>query len=704
MTVRHRLSEVGARVGWFSLCLVPVSIGIGRFWPIYVAPSNALATQYHSVSLYPADALVAATCLGWLAWRGLSRRPWRLPNGTALPIAAVGLLAVAAAASLTATYDRRLTLAITAQLALLVLFCVAAVDLVAHFPRRLLLTVVALAVLGEAVLAAWQAASQTTAPAGLLFNGWATELTSQTPSVAVVILPAVGRWLRSYGSFAHPNILGGYLSLALGVLMLGNDPRVRRLCAVAVAAGVIAVVLSVSRTAGLALLLGGATSLLAARGGRVHLAHASRRARLGAGIALVLLGLVALVRLGNPGALVERNSIETRLTSYAVTWELIVRDIPVGAGNHVLVERELFGGGGPAHDVFLIALAELGPLGLAAWLAVFGSLLYLAWQRRADPRWRSGPLIAVATLFPLLLFDHYLWTLPPGRVLAVWALALLISLSGEDAPSTSSHVRMLALKRGVDTIAASAALVALAPVLAFLAIAVWCDSRTPVLFRAERLGRAGRPFTMYKFRTMANGSETALMGLRSQNVAQGMVKIAGDPRVTPIGRWLRRFSLDELPQLWNVVRGDMSLVGPRPHQLGEVSPDDPVHRERLAIRPGLTGLWQVSARTNPSLAVRVQYDLDYILRWSPLLDLAIVLRTIPVVLRGEGGQVRCSEGTIVAASTPFHGIDQGIDLDPALRLGAHHHMYRGYGEQVGRISGEARRDERRSAPKRVTGD
>ncbi len=653
MTVRHRLGEVGARVGWFSLCLVPVSIGIGRFWPIYIAPSNGLATQYHSVSLYPADALVAATCLGWLAWRGLSGRPWRLPNGTALPIAAVGLLAVAAAASLTATYDRLLTLGITAQLALLVLFCVAAVDLVAHFPRRLLLTVVALAVLGQAVLAAWQAASQTTAPAGLLFSGWTRELTSQTPSVAVVILPAIGRWLRSYGSFAHPNILGGYLSLALAVLVLGDDPRTRRLRAVAMAAGVIALVLSFSRTAGLALLLGGATWLLAARAARVHLARASRRARLGAAMALVLLGLVALVRLGNPGALIERNSIETRLTSYAVTWELIGRDIPVGAGNHVLVEQKLFGGGGPAHDVFLIALAELGPLGLAAWLAVFGSLLYLAWQRRSDPRGRTGPLVAVATLFPLLLFDHYLWTLPPGRVLAVWALALLISLGAADAPPTSSHVQMLALKRGVDIVLASAALVALAPVLALLAIAVWCDSGTPVVFRAERLGRAGRPFTMYKLRTMANGSETALVGLLSHNVGQGMVKIAGDPRVTPTGRWLRRFSLDELPQLWNVVRGDMSLVGPRPHQLGEVLPDDPLHQRRLSIRPGLTGLWQVRARTNPLLAVRVQYDLDYISRWSPLLDLAIVLQTIPVVFRGDGGQVTSTEGPVVAASTPL---------------------------------------------------
>jgi lipopolysaccharide/colanic/teichoic acid biosynthesis glycosyltransferase len=130
-----------------------------------------------------------------------------------------------------------------------------------------------------------------------------------------------------------------------------------------------------------------------------------------------------------------------------------------------------------------------------------------------------------------------------------------------------------------------------------------------------------------------------------------MVKIVDDPRVTGIGRWLRRFSLDELPQLWNVIQGDMSLVGPRPHQVGEVSPTDDGHWQRLAMRPGLTGLWQIKARVNPSLAVRVRYDLEYISRWSPLLDLAIILETIPVVLRGDGGQITVPTGSDLGAVT-----------------------------------------------------
>ena len=199
---------------------------------------------------------------------------------------------------------------------------------------------------------------------------------------------------------------------------------------------------------------------------------------------------------------------------------------------------------------------------------------------------------------------------------------------------------MPALKRGIDLVLGLAILVAIVPLLAALAIAIWVETGTPVLFRCQRLGRGGRPFTMYKFRTMALGSDRALETLRSRNVAQGMVKIADDPRVTPLGQILRRFSLDELPQLWNVARGEMSLVGPRPHELGEISVEDQVHRQRLRMRPGLTGLWQIRARTNPSLAVRVHYDLEYIACWSLLGDFAIALKTIPVLLEGQGGAPR----------------------------------------------------------------
>lgn len=198
---------------------------------------------------------------------------------------------------------------------------------------------------------------------------------------------------------------------------------------------------------------------------------------------------------------------------------------------------------------------------------------------------------------------------------------------------------MRILKRAIDVVAALMLLVALAPLFALLAIAIWVESGTPVIFRCRRFGQGGAVFTMYKFRTMALGAEDALESLGSRNVGQGMVKIANDPRVTPLGGLLRRFSLDELPQLWNVVRGDMSLVGPRPHQLGEVSLEHRVHRQRLAMQPGITGLWQVRARTDPSLTVRVRYDLEYIARWSLLLDARILLQTVAAVLRGEGGQL-----------------------------------------------------------------
>jgi lipopolysaccharide/colanic/teichoic acid biosynthesis glycosyltransferase len=206
---------------------------------------------------------------------------------------------------------------------------------------------------------------------------------------------------------------------------------------------------------------------------------------------------------------------------------------------------------------------------------------------------------------------------------------------------------VLALKRGIDVVLGLALLLAVLPLLAVIAVAVSAETGAPVLFRCQRLGRDGRPFTMYKFRTMAPGSERALETVRARNVAQGMVKIADDPRVTPLGRLLRRFSLDEFPQLWNVVRGEMSLVGPRPHELGEVSVEDPVHLRRLRMRPGLTGLWQIRARTDPSLAIRVHYDLEYIARWSLLADFAIALKTIPVVLRGQGGAPRVHSQDLV---------------------------------------------------------
>jgi len=436
-----------ARLGWVALCLVPLSVGLGRFWYLYIAPAEGIPYQYRSVVLSATDGLVVLTCVGWLACRWRFGPQSRVPRGTGFVLAALALLALATAASVGSAVDRPIALGVAAQLAVLVLFFLAASELLTSFPQRHVLTVASVAVIGQALLAAWQAAAQTTAPAGLLFNGWATELTSRDPGASVVMLPIAGRWLRSYGSFPHPNILAGFLALSLAFIAIGDDPRARRLRALALAAGFAALLLTFSRAAWLAVLLGAATWLIATRGAQLALPRI--RGRLAVALALALLALVVLVRVGSLGSLSERNSIETRLFYDAVAWKVVARGIPVGAGNLVVAQQHLLGassaGSEPAHDVFLIALAELGPLGLVAWLSILGSLLAAAWLRRADRSARAGPLVAAAVLGPLLLFDHYLWTQSTGRVLLVFALTVLVSRgasggSAEDRRGAGSQV------------------------------------------------------------------------------------------------------------------------------------------------------------------------------------------------------------------------------------------------------------------------
>jgi lipopolysaccharide/colanic/teichoic acid biosynthesis glycosyltransferase len=172
-----------------------------------------------------------------------------------------------------------------------------------------------------------------------------------------------------------------------------------------------------------------------------------------------------------------------------------------------------------------------------------------------------------------------------------------------------------------------------------IAAAIYVDSPGPVLFRAKRVGRHGRPFAMYKFRTMIRDAEERLQDLAHLNLAEGMTKIPDDPRVTRMGKWLRRFSLDELPQLANIIVGQMSLVGPRPHDKHELPPSGLQEDPRLSVRPGLTGLWQISARSDPDLASRVRYDLHYVSQWSLLLDAKILAKTVPAVVLGRGGSV-----------------------------------------------------------------
>ncbi|MHB0875269.1 MAG: sugar transferase [Anaerolineae bacterium] len=192
-------------------------------------------------------------------------------------------------------------------------------------------------------------------------------------------------------------------------------------------------------------------------------------------------------------------------------------------------------------------------------------------------------------------------------------------------------------KRLLDVVGATAGLVLAAPVMAAIAVAVKLDSPGPVLFRQERGGALGRPFRMYKFRTMVADAEAQLgRYVDLDALAEPVFKLRHDPRVTRVGRYLRRTSLDELPQLVNVLRGDMSLVGPRPEECRLVERYDDWQRQRILMKPGLTGPAQVSGRGDLGLDARVRLEVAYMRRYSLLKDLAILARTIPAVLRRTG--------------------------------------------------------------------
>ncbi|WP_221031841.1 sugar transferase [Actomonas aquatica] len=232
----------------------------------------------------------------------------------------------------------------------------------------------------------------------------------------------------------------------------------------------------------------------------------------------------------------------------------------------------------------------------------------------------------------------------PGLPLgSAWRLAV-DEFAGEPVlyvRAQSAAPTALAIKQAFDYLAAGALLLVLSPLFLLLAVLIKLTSRGPVLFRQQRGGRNGRPFTMLKFRTMRVGAEAEQAALAEQNELKGPAfKLSSDPRITAFGRFLRRHSLDELPQLWNVIRGEMSLVGPRPLPLSEVAAIAEGHdRRRLSVKPGLTGLWQVSGRSDlADFADWVRLDLAYIDQWSLWLDLRILLATIPVTLLGRGGR------------------------------------------------------------------
>ncbi|MFF4039592.1 sugar transferase [Streptomyces sp. NPDC001816] len=221
-----------------------------------------------------------------------------------------------------------------------------------------------------------------------------------------------------------------------------------------------------------------------------------------------------------------------------------------------------------------------------------------------------------------------------GRRVGVHSVAGLTMLNV--APPLRRGLAML-LKSVTDRLGAALLMVLLGPVFAVVALAVRLDSPGPVVHRQTRIGRCGKPFTMAKFRTMVIDAERLRHQLAGTNEQDGrMFKIRRDPRITRVGRVLRRCSLDELPQLFNVLQGHMSLVGPRPPLPDEVAGYDEVELRRLAVKPGLTGLWQVSGRSDLSWDETVALDLRYVDNWSPAGDFAVLARTVRAVVAGTG--------------------------------------------------------------------
>ncbi len=234
----------------------------------------------------------------------------------------------------------------------------------------------------------------------------------------------------------------------------------------------------------------------------------------------------------------------------------------------------------------------------------------------------------IPVTMPTDVFGDYF---PPPRV-SRFGSATVLSF----APVHHSR-SMLLLKRGIDIAGALIGLMLAAPLLAVAAVAIKLSSPGPVLFRQSRSGLHGRTFDMLKLRTMYRDAEERKWELLHLNEMDGPVfKIRSDPRITPVSRLLRRYSIDELPQFWNVLSGDMSLVGPRPPIPAEVALYEMSERRRLSMRPGLTCLWQISGRNSLGFAEWVKLDLEYIDGWSLLGDFKILAKTVPAVLNGTG--------------------------------------------------------------------
>ena len=200
--------------------------------------------------------------------------------------------------------------------------------------------------------------------------------------------------------------------------------------------------------------------------------------------------------------------------------------------------------------------------------------------------------------------------------------------------------KLLGLKRFIDIIGAIVGLIVSAPIILLVAVPLLLESRGGLFFKQQRVGRNGRLFYMYKLRSMYANAEQRKKEFEEKNHMQGlMFKMDNDPRITKVGRFIRKFSIDELPQFYNVLRGDMSLVGTRPPTLDEFEQYSSHHKRRLSMRPGITGLWQVSGRSQiEDFEEVVRLDCQYIDNWSPSLDIKILFKTLGVVFTGHGAQ------------------------------------------------------------------
>jgi O-antigen ligase len=365
--------------------------------------------------------LVALTSVAWLialvAGSRTSARASLVPLG-------IGALSIAAAVSTITALDEVIAFYVAAHLAVLALFAVAASDLIVTERAGLFWKVLSFTVVAQATLAVWQAVTQSTAPIGALFNGWPIEFSAPDSVAVVAVLPGVDRWLRAYGSFPHPNILGIFLAVALVMVSLRAESS--RLVRIAQIAGVVGLSLTFSRSAWLALSLATVTWVVTTQAWRDIPAWIGRQLRTKrALVVLVAIGLVLSgARATQLDAFPEANSLSQRQIYDDAAWSLIAQGRPVGAGNILIAEqRQGIRVGEPAHNVFLIALAELGPLGVLAWLALLATIVTSAW-RSADPSARAA-MLTVAALVPLLFLDHYLWTQPPGRIWLALALAVI---------------------------------------------------------------------------------------------------------------------------------------------------------------------------------------------------------------------------------------------------------------------------------------